>query len=277
MSRSQSDVWMGLSASAMARLTTDPHGQAHLHTQSWDGSADTLRSALGVELNSSKLSLLLGPSVARHWLQAPVTGISSLRELHSVVCVRAWQLFGDNGTASEQSDGGWHVSGDWQAACHFICTAWVASLSALGIPLHTPFSLALTHYRRVLPQNGWLAVTVAGELHTLQIRRGHVCSLRSTLLPLAMSATEMQDRALQEWQRARLCTTFSDAQDVSRLHWLNLMPIPIEVIDNTPIVPVTLSRKPLLITTETEHQLTMQEHEAYTTACAGPYLMGVIA
>jgi hypothetical protein len=211
---------VALSEKSASWTTTDVKRQQHWHTEAWGGSLTTLRDLLSYGLPFTKPFLALSPSLARHWLQTPPPGVSSLSELHSVVSVRAQQLFGAALQLADTQVSGWHVSGSWQASTPFVCTAWPAALSPLGLSLCTPLFIALQVYQSRLPRNGWLAITLAHELHLMQITNTQITFLRSTRLPLELLGAELQDRLVQEWQRDALRTN----EQAKQVNWLHLMP-----------------------------------------------------
>jgi hypothetical protein len=211
---------VALSEKSACWTTTDIKRQQQWHTQAWDGSLTKLLNLLSNGLPFTKPALALSPSLARHWLQTPPPGVSSLSELHSVASVRAQQLFGAALPLTDTSESGWHVSGSWQPATPFICTAWPAALSSLELSLHTPLSIALRAYQSRLPRNGWLAITLAYELHLMQITNTQITFLRSTRLPQELLGAELQDRLVQEWQRDVLRAN----EQAKQVSWLHLMP-----------------------------------------------------
>lgn len=273
MLRFQPDLVLGLSAKTVAWNTATQAKQSAWQIRSWNGSIESLKIALNEKLASSKLHLMLGPSLARHWLQTPVTGIATLSELHAVATARALQLFGSaHGTSTEPVS--WHVCGDWRMNQNFICTAWPSYLSDIEQPLSSALILALDHYRSALPRNGWLAVIIAGELSLLQIKSGKPMSFRSTRLSPHNSSNELQDQILAEWQREKLRAVEPNALE-QRIHWLNLMPNFHQPLHSASIIPIKPNALTPFQATPSDHTIDQDVLEAQMSAWIGHHLAGV--
>lgn len=278
VSRSQPESWVGLHASAIAWSEADTRGILHWRYRRWDGSVESLKAVLVADVPCRQPQLLLGPSLARHWLQAPSTGASYLQELHAIARARAVQLFSMQTPVphhTSNTETGWHVSGDWQASRPFLCAAWPASLSLLSLPLRTPLITALSAYRTQLPRTGWLAITLANELHLMSIQEGHLGGLRSRRLLPDTNFRDMQDRVTQEWQRDQLRDQAFTKGD-QRLHWLHLMPSPVATSAHKSIALITLP-KPSRTPAAALQALCLEEQEACFSAWVGMHVSGDIA
>ena len=273
MSRFQPEHWVGLSANTLAWNTGGQRGNAEWHTSAWNGSVDTLQMLLSTELKSKPCSVLLAPSIIRHWLQAPAMGVTSLRELHTVALARAHQLFGAANSAAH-TNSAWHVSGDWSATKAFLCKAWPSHLTGLNQSLFSPFVLALASHRTQLPRSGWLAVTIAGELYLLQVQHGHPVSFRSVRLGQIDTQAELQNQLLLEWQRDQLRNPSLETAD-QRIHWLHLMPTALDAVKSASIVYINTSPLRAVRVGKTSQTMTPGESEACLVAWTGQYFAGV--
>lgn len=152
------------------------------------------------------------------WLQVPIPGLKSLRELQTLAQMRVKQLLGD-----QAAWGGWAVAGDWNARQPFLCTAlpvaWKIALSDSS-QIATPLTMGMSALRRGLPASGWLSITGPAELHLMYLERKSVLHLRSFRLPAGLSNTELQERMLAEWQREMI----KSQRPQAHLHWLHLGP-----------------------------------------------------
>jgi hypothetical protein len=226
--------WLTLSASTLSWIAADSKGLNQWHTQSWDGSLSKLQHLLTQDIALAHRSIVLCPSLAKHWLQTPPLGVSSLSELHAVAMARAQHLFGSATRISDASETGWQVSGDWAANQAFLCVAWPAALSSLHLRLYTPLGIALAAYKSNLPAEGWCAITIANELHMMHIHHRRIAHLRSMRFPLSLSGKELEDRLVQEWQRD-LLRTGAQAKSV---HWLHFMPSDVGGQRNPALIPI---------------------------------------
>ncbi|UXH76062.1 hypothetical protein [Roseateles amylovorans] len=127
--------------------------------------------------------LVVSHSLARHWLQATVTGARSLKELQAIAAGRCAQLFGGR----PQS---WRVAGDWQAGQPFLCAAlpslWAETLSRLpaGTPrMETSLQAALARTADTLPDNGWVVLREEGQAALMHLSDGRLHGLRVIHLP----------------------------------------------------------------------------------------------
>lgn len=228
--------FVGLNARAAAWLVPSATGLLHWQKMAWDpcspgfNEAVVVKSIVNLVQTSpqQKIAWILAPSLARNWLQAPSQQIGSLTELHAVAQARASQLFGE-GASSAAGREHWAVTGDWQASRSFLCAAmpsvWSESLQFVMTPgkgnsIHTPLTLALAHFEGQLPNSGWLALAIAGELCIMRRTAERVTRLRSLRLPVNSTPESAEALAIAEWQREVL-----RSQDSSlHLHWLCLMP-----------------------------------------------------
>lgn len=171
-----------------------------------------------ISANASAPCWVVSSALMPTWLQVPIPGLRSLRELQSLAQMRAKQLLGD-----QVSLGGWAVAGDWQARQPFLCTAlpvaWKCALSDSS-EIATPLTMGMYALRNALPASGWLSITCPAELHLMYLERKAVQHLRSFRLPTGLTDTGLQERMLAEWQREMIKSQRPEA----RLHWLHLGP-----------------------------------------------------
>ncbi len=207
-------------------------GSLRWQTLAWKGleatsCANAIHSVvdrIGLE-PGDRVTWVLSPSLIRHWLQTPPTQTACLSELHEVSRARAWELFNKPSTCLSESASDWMICAKWDAVHPFLCAAapaaWVQALSATGkssFRLQSPLLLALSCYQNQLPEDGWLAVVAADELHLLHRRSGRYTSLRSLRIALTETVGDAQWLAVREWQREMIRTRHASAQ----LHWLCL-------------------------------------------------------
>ncbi len=127
--------------------------------------------------------LVLSHAWARHWLQAPVSGAGSLKELQAIAAGRCAQLFG--GRAH-----GWRVAGDWQLGQPFLCAAlpdaWADALNLLpsgSARLETSLQAMLSRAAATLPDDGWVVLREEGQAALLHLSEGRLDGLRVIHLP----------------------------------------------------------------------------------------------
>lgn len=227
---------VGLSAGAAVWLETTPDGRPEWRHTTWNvtpSGSETITAIATVTARLSatapcRLTWMLAPGLAPTWLQPPPTQVTSLDELHAVACARASQLFGPP-VSPIAAEVAWNVMADWHARRPFICvavpTGWQQLVKAddraagrYRSAVAQPLLLALSRFRKQLPEEGWLALVLAGELHLMHRHRGHLTRLRNLRLPADGSPDRIQALALEEWQREMLRSQLPGDQ----LSWLEL-------------------------------------------------------
>lgn len=156
---------------------------------------------------SSKLAVVhvvVGSSLARHWLQTAPPGLRSLSELQTLVQSRAAQLFG--------GEAGWVVAADWHASRPFLCAALPREVERLasGIArtrnatshLATSLSLALAQHARNLPADGWTVLHEPEAMHLLYLAGGRLEYLRTVVIPIGLEALALEEEAGAEVARS---------------------------------------------------------------------------
>lgn len=138
--------------------------------------------------------VVVGSSVARHWLQVAPPGIRSLAELKALVQSRAEQLFG--------SDAGWVVAADWQATRPFLCAAVPADVDSLASSLARNYggrarvasslTKALDRHSSELPAAGWAVLHEPQALHCLYLVDGHLTYFRSAAVTANLRSAELE-------------------------------------------------------------------------------------
>lgn len=226
---------VGLGARGAAWLATDETRSMQWQQTEWDSYSSgfnpeaALKSVIDLIGISPKhhIGWILAPSLARSWIQTPPLQTASLAELHAVAQARANQLFGR--ASSRIASTQWAVTGDWHASQSFLCAAmpsvWSLPLQSVikrdkRCSIYSSLTLALARFKAQLPNNGWLALAIAGELNIMHWAEGRMTRLRSTHLPIDSTAASAEALAVTEWQREML-----RAQNNSPyLHWLCLLP-----------------------------------------------------
>lgn len=158
----------------------------HLPALVGAGSGHGLPSAIGRAIKAAGRAcagarFVIGNDLACHWLLAPPTGASSLREIQAVAQARFAELF------DERPDE-WLVTGDWRTGQPFICTAvpkWVAAAVhaaapdvVLAVCEGTLLSRAFALFHRQLPDDGWCCIHSPRSLALMHLRAGLPVSLR---------------------------------------------------------------------------------------------------
>jgi hypothetical protein len=284
----RSPVAVGVNAHGAAWLERGNLGLPQWRYLPWPGATPLKALAL---LNqqllptvSSTATLILAPSLIRHWMQSPPAQIASLNELRSVALARCTQLFGSQPSAIN-GESGWALSANWHASQAFMCTAvpsvWMQALEHNPSMRHANDDIlarTLRQHRRALPRDGWLAIAIAQSLYLLQLQHDRVINLRMMRIPMHANAAQMQQTAVDEWTREMLRT---HSQAIT-LHWLCAMPgsqtrtllPPLKVISylasaQIPAPPSALSSE-FIQGVEPQHV-----HEALLTAwCAQNNLVG---
>ena len=164
---------------------------ARLRTDNGHDLPSAVRRACGMDGRArGGARVVVGNDLACHWLLAPPTGATSLREIQAVAQARFAELF------AERPDE-WLVTGDWRTGHPFICTAvpkWVVA----GIHAATPDAMpavctgtvlgrALALFHRQLPNTGWCCVYSPRSLALMHLRDGLPVTLR--VAPVVESAT----------------------------------------------------------------------------------------
>lgn len=154
------------------------------------------RSAAGARI-------VIGNDLACHWLLAPPTGATSLREIQAVAQARFAELF------AERPDE-WLVTGDWRTGHPFICTAvpkWVvadvraAAPDAVLAACGTVFGRALERFHRQLPAAGWCCVHSPRSLALMRLRDGLPVTLRVAPMVDGATRNEVFIAGAEELQR----------------------------------------------------------------------------
>jgi hypothetical protein len=166
--------------------------------------------------------VVVGNDLACHWLLAPPTGATSLREIQAVAQARFADLF------AERPDE-WLVTGDWRTGHPFICTAvpkWVVAGVHAATPdampaayIGTVLGLALERFHRQLPNTGWCCVHSPRSLALMHLRAGLPVTLR--VAPVVESATRdgIFAAGAEALQREAACQALSP---VIKATWLDL-------------------------------------------------------
>lgn len=131
----------------------------------------------------ARADVVVGGSVARHWIQAPAPGLRSLAELQALVQSRLEQLYGDSAA--------WSVTADWHATLPFLCVALPRDLThqaAKGIRLRTTVTCLIERHGADFPRDGWVVVSEPDVLHVLQVSNHRLQALKSSLLPKGLAA-----------------------------------------------------------------------------------------
>jgi hypothetical protein len=218
-------VVVGIGATSLAWLARDAHGQAQLRTYAHSGvpSGSTLREALLAgepPAPARRMNLVFGGSLAVHWVQQPVSGVSSLQELRTIALGRCIQLFG--GAAAD-----WLVAGDWRVRSPFLCAAVPARWSeaatqacpAATVTLNTTFALALARCARHLPADAWTVVGAGPQALLLRSDRTGLQGVRTLQFDASAGPAEASRAAATELRRWALREGWSAP---GTAHWISL-------------------------------------------------------
>lgn len=273
---------VGLASGAAVWLEATPSGSLAWQQVTWNEAPTGSDAAAAIASLTNRLqgsscrqaTWILALGLAPGWLQQPSPQIRSLDELHAVSRARASQLFGApvSPLATEMT---WNVMADWHARRPFVCAAvpagWQQLLqmhgngSTLSIrsAVTQPLLLALSRLQKQLPKDGWLALVLAGELHLMHRRAGHLTRLRSLRLPTDGSTARIQSIALEEWQREVLRSQLRG--DV--LHWLDLMPLDSSPADTALLRTIKWTADPRIpVPPDVAHPETQTPHSAWREA-----------
>ncbi len=165
-------AWMGGGEPSVRRLDAPP------------GAAGTVIHRLVGALPAPprEVRVVVADALARHWLQAPPSGASSLEEMRRVASARCTQLFGGGPTD-------WAIRGDWHARRPFACAALpqalvreledAASAKGLRLSMQSFLSVWLAAGAQRLPDDGWFAIRSFGQLSLGHNRKGCLTHLQS--------------------------------------------------------------------------------------------------
>jgi len=172
--------------------------------------AQALQAALAALLDGrprTKLRVLLGADLCRHWVLPLPGGLRSWSDLQALAQARAAALFNTTAAANGSSPD-WTVAADWRACgpqwCVAVPTAWISALrqaaATCGVRLHLLPALQLAWQRLQVAglSRGLLAWTTPGHLLLAQADElGRVQAWRSLRCP-AMSDEEAAVLAVAE-------------------------------------------------------------------------------
>jgi hypothetical protein len=233
---------VAIGVTGVAWITRNSLQTRQLQVMSWSEqlsftqSIDSIVSRLSLQ-QLSKVQWVAAPSLVKHWLQQVPDQIQTLSELHAVAVQRAQQLFGSAmNSGSPGNDSSWVVSSNWNASQAFLCAAipmsWHAAIAehrgqqSASATLNTlscitsPLQLIMSSFQKELPASGWLAIVAANTLYLMHFENKTCFHFRSLQLKTALSAEEVQNISLVEWQRDMLRTQKKSDQ----LHWLCMLP-----------------------------------------------------
>lgn len=186
--RPDAPLWVGLSSSELCwqRVSDEPHCvPLNLDPTLPPVQAVAAAAAAALEPMACKsIYVVVGSSLARHWLQQVPPGLRSLAELQALAQSRAELLFGA-GTA-------WSVAADWHATEAFFCAAVPTAVQALPqgwctgarAQLSTTWTHVLASQARRVPDQTWVLSEESGTLHLLYVDRG---------LPIHYSAVQLSE------------------------------------------------------------------------------------
>lgn len=236
--RASQTLCIGLSERGAAWLFSASLEEPRWNYAEWDTSAPPFdASAASAALQTvlqivrpaprERVIWMLAPGLARSWLHAPSAQVTSLAEQQAIVQVRANQLIG-RGSFSDSRNPQWRVAARWDASRAFLCTVtpepWGNALHSLTRQrkrdcVLTPLALVLDCFKDRMPADGWIAMSIAGELCISYWQKKRMVRLHCVRLPVDTTPATALEHAVKEWHREKLRLQREDVQ----LRWLDVM------------------------------------------------------